>query len=314
MTAPARAGTRADLFRALGVLAEPPATSDGAAHDRLAELLGIETPDRSAWTEAFVVQLVPHASVYLSADGMLGGEAADRVAGFWRALRLPVPSDPDHVAALLGLYATVVEAEVAEPDGPRRVLWREARAALLHEHLLSWLLAYTSAMSEAGPPAYAAWADLLHEALLAEAAEVCDAGETPPLPAHLREQPAASEDVDDHGVLDELLAPARTGVIVTRADLARAARHHGLGVRLGDRRLMLRSLMEQEPGGTLDWLADHARSWAARSRGDMAVAGPVAAYWADRAAQTAERLDAAGREMDRPQPRPKRREGVTDDH
>lgn len=293
MTVQVPAGTRADLFRALGVLAEPPGAAPGrAAHDRLAELVGIAAPARSAWTEAFVVQLVPHASVYLSADGMLGGEAADRVAGFWRALRLPVPSDADHVAALLGLYATLIEAEAAEPAGPRQVLWREARAALLHEHLLSWLLSYTSAMAKVGPPAYAAWAKLLRDALLAEAAELLDVGERKALPAHLREA-AVGEEPDHQGIVEGLLAPARTGVILTRADLARAARQHGLGVRLGDRRLMLRSLIEQDPRATLGWLADHARWWAVRSRADEAVAGPIAAYWADRAAETAERLDRA---------------------
>ncbi len=100
-------------------------------------------------------------------------------------------------------------------------------------------------------------------------------------------------------MIDELLAPARTGFILTRADLARAARQHGLGVRLGDRRLMLRSLMEQDPPGTLRWLADHARSWAARSRKDETVAGPIAAHWAARAARTAERLDSARRGLNR---------------
>ncbi|HEX6197639.1 MAG TPA: molecular chaperone TorD family protein [Jiangellaceae bacterium] len=297
MTAQVLEATRADLFRALGVLAEPPgAARERAVHDRLAELVGMAAPDRSAWTEAFVVQLVPHASVYLSEDGMLGGVAADRVAGFWRALRLPVPADADHVAALLGLYATVVEAEAGEPAGPRRVLLHEARAALLHEHLLSWLLAYTSAMSAVGPPAYAAWSELLREALLAETAAVSDAGGSTPLPIHLRDQPG---NADRRDVIDELLAPARTGFILTRADLARAARQHGLGVRLGDRRLMLRSLMEQDPPGTLRWLADHARSWAARSRTDETVAGPIAAYWTARAAQTAERLDSARRGLNR---------------
>ena len=141
--------TRADLLRALGVFAEPP----GPQHRRLAELLDLPAPTGSDWTEAFTVQLVPHASIYLGAEGMLGGEAADRIAGFWRALRQPVPADPDHLTTLLGLYASLIEAQAGEPDGPRNVLLGHARTALLHEHLLSWLLAYTHAMSEVAPAA-----------------------------------------------------------------------------------------------------------------------------------------------------------------
>src|SRR6266496_675887 len=92
----------AEIFRALGALCEPPEP----AHARLAAALGLPPPpDAAAFTEVFVFQLVPYAAPYLSPDGMLGGEAGDRVAGFWRALQLRPPAEPDHLAALLGLYA-----------------------------------------------------------------------------------------------------------------------------------------------------------------------------------------------------------------
>jgi TorA maturation chaperone TorD len=288
MITPPLTRTRADLFRALGVLAEAP----GPEHTGLATLLDISPPSRSDWTEAFVVQLVPYASIYLSADGMLGGETADRVAGFWRALRLPVPSDPDHVTALLGLYATVLEAGANEPSGPRQVLWREARAALLHEHLLSWLLVYTAAMTEVGPAAYAGWATLLRETLLVEAAEV---GAPCRVSMHLRDVPPLSEAVDRlDALLDELLAPARSGLVVTKAHLGTAAQQSALGLRLGDRRRMLRTLFEQDPLATLAWLTEQAKTWAVRHEVDQHVAGPSAVFWAERAAATAEQLETAG--------------------
>jgi TorA maturation chaperone TorD len=291
MISPPLTSTRADLFRALGVLAEAP----GPEHTRLATLLDISPPSRSDWTEAFVVQLVPHASIYLSADGMLGGEPADRVAGFWRALRLPVPSDPDHLTALLGLYATLLEAETNEPAGPRRVLWGEARAALLHEHLLSWLLVYTVAMTEVGPEPYAGWATLLRETLLVEAAEV---GVPWRLPMHLRDVPPLSDAVDRlDALLDQLLAPARSGLVLTRAHLGTAARQSALGLRLADRRRMLRALFEQDPLTTLGWLTEQAKTWAVRHRAEKSVAGPSALFWADRAEATAARLEAAGHQL-----------------
>lgn len=278
MNSPPPTSARAELFRALGVLAEPP----GAEHTRLAALVGVSEPSSSDWTDAFMVQLPPHASIYLGPEGMLGGEAADRVAGFWRALRLRVPADPDHVTALLGLYATLLEAEANESARARRVLWREARTALLHEHLLSWLLVYIAALGDVGPASYRRWASLLREAL---AAEVADNGVPARLSMHLRDVPPLSwngEGLDS--LLDELLAPVRSGFVVTRAHLVAAAQDAGLGMRIGDRRRMLRGLLEQDPPAILGWLAEQARRWSARHAADEHLAGPVAVYWAGRAA------------------------------
>ncbi|KAB1117924.1 molecular chaperone TorD family protein [Micromonospora aurantiaca] len=287
--APGRTRNRAELFRALGALAEAP----GEAQLRLADLLRLPRPSGEQWTEAFVVQLVPHASVYLGAEGMLGGEAADRVAGFWRALRLPVPSDADHVAALLGLYAALADAECDEPAGPRRTMRRQARVALFHEHLASWLPAYARAMADSGPAPYAQWARLLHDALLAEAAEI---GLPDRPPAHLRDVAPLGDGGGLDGLLTGLLTPARSGVIITRAHLATVARGTGLGLRLGDRRRVLRALLEQDPAVTLAALAEQAREWWARHRADEPVVGPAARHWAERAAITADVLTAAQRE------------------
>src|SRR6266540_7150873 len=153
-----------DLFRALGALCEPP----DRAHARLAAALGLPPPaDAASFTDVFVFQLVPYAAPYLSPEGMLGGEAGDRVAGFWRALHLTPPAEPDHLAALLGLYATLGEAEDGERDPARQALWRQARRALLWEHLLTWAVAYARAVAASARPAHAAWAELLERTLLA---------------------------------------------------------------------------------------------------------------------------------------------------
>ena len=276
--------TRADLLRAGGVLAEPP----GPQHRSLAHLLGIPEPTGSDWTETFTVQLVPHASIYLGAEGMLGGEASERIAGFWRALRLPVPADPDHLTALLGLYASLIEAQASQPAGPRKVLFGQARAALLHEHLLSWLLAYTYAMSDVAPAPYTAWADLLRESLQAEVGEI---GSPERPPAHLRAAPpSAFVDDSPDAVLAHLLCPVRSGLILARGHLAQLARHGDLGLRLGDRRRVLRALIEQNPATAVTMLADQAQRWAARHRADEPLCGPIATHWANRADATADLL------------------------
>src|SRR5947199_340698 len=143
-----------EIFRALAVLAEPPAGPEIA---RIAGLLDLgESPSASEYTETFVFQLYPYASVYLGAEGMLGGEA--RACG---------PADV--------------------------------------------------------------------------------------LPLHLREAPPVSDPrvatADEFS--QSLIAPARSGFILTRADLARAARALGTGVRAGERKFVLKTLLGQDSSGVL---------------------------------------------------------------
>lgn len=270
-----------ELLRAIGVLCEPPE----AAHVAIAEALRLPGRiDAADHTELFGFQLVPYASVYLGAEGMLGGEGADRIAGFWRALRLTPPPEPDHLAALLGLYATLGEAERGEPDPARQALWRQARGALLWEHLLTWAVTYAQAVAGSAAPFHAAWAELLERTLLAEAADL-EPPATPPL--HLRDSlglPEPSEDA--RPLVAALLTPVRSGLILTRWDLARAAGSLGLGLRMGERAVALRSMLSQDPGATLAWLADEAAEWAARHRRTEAALGEIGRHWRERAGAT----------------------------
>lgn len=254
-----------ELIRALGVLAEPP----GVEARRLAALVHLPEPRPADWTELFVLELVPYASVYLDASGMIGGEARDRVAGFWRALGLVPPAEPDHLSSLLGFYAALEQAG------------RPEREALLAEHLESWLPVYLDRVDELASPAYRAWGRLLREALAAERELL---GSQARISLHLRTAPPLErpEDVGLDAFLAQLLAPARSGLVLARADLAHAARDLGLGLRLGERRFALRALVEQDAAGTLRWLAT-----LARRRGERATG-----FWQERAAAAAALLGA----------------------
>jgi TorA maturation chaperone TorD len=270
-----------ELFRALGAMCEPPEP----AHQRIIEALGLPgRADPADHTELFVFQLVPYASVYLGPEGMLGGEAADRVAGFWRALRLAPPSEPDHLAGLLGLYAALCEAERGERDAARRLLWRESRRALLWEHLLPWAVPYARAVAADASTLYAAWGELLAETLLAEAADL----EPPGAPTlHLRDVPRLPEPGEDPQLLVRaVLTPVRSGLLLTRWDLVRGARTLGLGLRAGERAFALRSLLDQDPPATFGFLAEEAAGWAARHRGTEAALGAIGRHWRERAEAT----------------------------
>lgn len=272
-----------ELFRALGALAEPP----GPEQYRLGTVLGLPgRPDPAEYTELFLFQMYPYASVYLGAEGMMGGDAADRVAGFWRAMRRSLPSEPDHLAALLGLYAALGEAERDEPEDACRLLWRQARKALLWEHLACWLFPYLTRLAQIAPPFYRAWAEVLEETLRRELGEL---GPADTLPLHLREVPPLPDPRAEglEGFLQGLLAPVRGGMIVTRADLARAARQMDLGLRMGERRFILKSLVAQDAARMLGWLRAEAVWWAERHRAQEGVLGEVATFWAGRAGAAA---------------------------
>lgn len=273
---------RAELIRALGVLTEAP----GPEHRRLAELLELGgAPDAEGYAHTFRLQLYPYAAVYAGPEGMMGGEASDRAAGAWRALGRTPPAEPDHLGALLGLYAALCEQAEKERDQAERALWETAAAGFLWEHLLSWAMPYLDRFEEIGTPVYRAWARLLAITLRGEARRW---GPPALLPLHLRCAPEVPDprECGADAFLSGLLAPVRSGLLLTRADLARGATATGLGLRMGERRFALRAFFSQDAGGTLDWLRDEADA-AFRRHGtwsdDMQA---VADFWSARARAT----------------------------
>jgi TorA maturation chaperone TorD len=279
--------SKADLLRTLGTLSEPPAPE----HRRLAELLELPAaPTAEEYAAVFLFELYPYASVYLGPEGMLGGEARDRVAGAWTALGRPPPAEPDHLGALLGLYASLIEQEDSETRPAEAAMWGAAAAGFLWEHLLSWALPYLDRFGSLGTSPYADWARVLTETLVAEAGRH---GPPASLPLHLREAPGLPDPrrVGSEAFVRGLLAPARSGLILTRSDLARAASETGLGLRLAERSFALESLLSQDSGRTLGWLSAQADRWARRHEAWEAVLGPVAAFWSDRATAAGELLD-----------------------
>jgi hypothetical protein len=194
------------------------------------------------------------------------------------------PAEPDHLAALLGLYAALLDEEGQTADPARASLRREARRALLWEHLLSWLDPYLAAVGDLGSPSYAGWAALLRAALVNEAAEL---GRPGALPLQLRSAPGLpAPDAPGADWTAALLAPVRSGLVLTRADLRRGARTIGVAARTGERRFMLRSMLEQDAPAVVRWLSGEARRWADRHAASEPALGGVAAFWEARAAAT----------------------------
>jgi Nitrate reductase delta subunit len=294
-TAAPSAAVRWELLRALGAVADSP-----AAARCVGPALGLDPVTDAEHTDAFVLNCPPYAAIYLGPEGAIGGEGADRVAGFWRAIGIIPPAEPDHLAALLGLYARLAEAEAeAETEaaaGARRpataAALAQSRAVLFWEHLWPWLPGYLDAVTDLAVPALTSWADLARRVLAAEA------GALPPCPRQplaLREAPPGAEPpAGPHDVIELVTIPVRSGLILTRRRLAEGAGRAGVGFRIGERRFALRAMLEQDPRATVAWLAAEADRWQQRHR-DRVPRDEVTGWWAARAARTAQVLrDYAG--------------------
>ena len=280
---------RLELLRALGAVP----SLRGDARRRVEDALGLEPFTAEVHTEVFVLECPPYASLHLGAEGMLGGDAADRAAGFARALDLEPSREPDHLATLLDLYSYLGEAGVRAGSDAARSASRRSCEALLFEHLWSWIPGYLAAVCELERPPATAWASLLMRSI---ADEVAAAAPPARLPLALRlapegpHPPLAREDV-----LTSVTVPLRAGIVLTRSRLRAAASALGAGMRVGERRYALGALIDQEPEGALAWLAAEAGRWAGihdRAAIPGAAADP-ARWWSARAATTGAGLAAA---------------------
>jgi len=275
-------GRPVELLRALAVLGEPPRPE----HERVAQALGLpRVATNSEYADVFLFQLYPYASVYVGEEGMMGGDACDRVAGFWTAVGRVPPTEPDHLSALIALYADLVDEQVGGA-GPEGALHQEAARALLHEHLSPWVFAYLARLAELGSGFYGDWGALLEEALREEQAA---APGQALLPVHLRSVDGIADPRDGggSGFVTSLLAPARAGMILTRADLARLSSALDLGLRAGERRYALEHLLCADPEGVLRWLAHEAKRQAEGHGARVSLLGSTASFCQERALETA---------------------------
>ena len=276
-----------EIFRSLGALVESP-DSDGQP---LADALDLgPLPAPSEHADLFLFELFPYASVYLGPEGKMGGEARDRVAGFWRVLGETPPAEPDHLTVLLAAYAELCERaselDSGGPDSP----WQRARRVFLWEHLLSWLSLFLGKLCVRPRDSfYVRWGEL-SAALLAEELDASGLSSDP-----IFEAPPAALDASlalpdprqagAEAFLDGLCAPARTGFILTGNDLRRVAQGLGLAPRAGERRFVLKGLLAHDAPGVLKRIGNLAAEVEPDRRW-----GPIGDLWQRRRDRTVELL------------------------
>jgi TorA maturation chaperone TorD len=275
---------RCELIRALGAVADSPQAARTAA-----SALGLRAPSDAELTDVFVLNLPPYAAVYLGPEGALGGEGADRVAGFWRVLSIDPPAEPDHLSALLGLYASLGEAVAAARRPATRAALTRTQATLFWEHLQPWLPGYLEAVTDVPTPTLASWAVLLRQVMSAETARQ---PAMPALPLALRSAPPGldlSPEAELREMTGALTIPVRSGMILTRHRVALGARLAGVGHRIGERRFTVQAMIEQDPRATLAWLAAEAFRWQRRHL-SLGAGDAATQWWADRAGRTGQVL------------------------
>ena len=150
---------------------------------------------------------------------------------------------------------------------------------------------HLAAVDRAGGRFHRAWAGLMADVLVAEADGLPPRAQ---LPTALVAAPAPLTLSSRRELVEAVLAPARSGMVVTRADLVRAGSDLGLGVRRGERRLALDGLLDQDPAGILAWLGRAAEEWACMlPRWHPGALDPVGRWWEGRARAAADVLAGA---------------------
>jgi len=295
------------------------------------------TPRAAArYTHVFVLNAYPFASVYLDADGGIEGEHAGFTRGVLEALGLRVEpgTAADHIAVQLDALAALVEreadandaADAGDPAGRAAARARHAQRALLGEHLLPWAPLFLDAVARVDEGLFRAMAGSTRDTLVAHAATLLGGASARPPASGPDPRDEARENTTDsttdaasgraperypagipddgeahHSTVDRLSVPARGGLFLCRADLARLGGALGLPLRFGGRRFMLEGLaqaaVQQGASEALTGaLADVVRERRRRLEGWAHDLPDLAPLWQPRL----ERLDATLAALDAP--------------
>lgn len=254
------------LFPSLGELIEAP----GAEQTRIARMLGLPgAPTRQDYTNLFVVQLFPYASIYLSPQGFAGGAVRNRISEFWHQLGRTPPQEPDHAASLFKYYGSLHPA-----------VHGESRPVIFWEAMASWLPIYLLRARELASTLYRAWSDVAFDVVEAEAGQL---GAPAALPFLLASAPMPPSISNPGAFIDALFAPVVSGVIICRVDLAQCAVANRLTLRMADRRHTLKLLLSENTPGVCSWLNDEIGRQAENLTRLPDALGIVREHWLQRA-------------------------------
>jgi len=226
----------------------------------------------------FGMNVYPYESIFLDQELMLNTRATERIARLYHDCGFDSvgarAGAPDHLGLEFRLMRELITAELhaqasGDADGVR---WARAQQALcLHDHLARWApICAQSITRVTRQPLYTVLAALTTELVLSDVDAIpapvvlprialehhLTCGETRPsadasdLDAQSRARLGSGENVsaeDARGInaiIHQLITPATTGVLLTRADISGLGRTLQLPIAIGERFQMLRSLFD----------------------------------------------------------------------
>nr|ATZ76195.1 nitrate reductase delta subunit [uncultured euryarchaeote] len=212
----------------------------------LLDALGIDRSECQAINALLVGELPPFASIYLSLDGNIGGESQAEIAGFYRALSVKVPPNPDYLSSMLYLLGQIIKKEVEffGRETPRSRAIEVAKLTLVQQHLAPWLVPYLLRAEQVAGADASVWVALTLEliASILESSEVPFPQQTIHADLDQRQIESFANSVEFIGWIT---SPRLSGVIVAPSDLANIAKSLGLATRIGRKRFVLEGLVQQ---------------------------------------------------------------------
>ena len=216
-------------------------------------------PDTSAASHVDLFQhnIFPYESFFLSDAGLLGGRDTAVVQQHYQQRGYSAASsgtEADHLGNQLGFLAflTAAEADAWADNLPHEAArLRTHQQQFLHSHLLRWAIPCLLAIQQQPDPFFATVAQLTLDLLLQDyedlAETVCpefSEGAVPPpnfLPP--TQNILANEKTGFKQIAHHLVAPALSGIVLSRSTIAQLARQHNLPRGFGGREQMLLNLL-----------------------------------------------------------------------
>lgn len=253
----------------------------------IADALGSEDVSSGDLYNAFIRELPPFASIYLSTDGNIGGDPRSTIAGFYRALSLPIPADPDHLSHLLSLLAGILSARDKTPADQlmeRKDSIDRAAGVVLHDHLLSWLPAYLLRAQEVFPPSLGNWVSITFDLLSLLSLQYDTVVSSV---AGFRGE--LSQVGDPNQIVRWLTSPGLSGLIISLGDIEEVARKLELPLRAGRKRFVLQEMVSQASNQVLSEFQALAKNQSRLFDSQVEQFSSLKG-WAARASQSADLL------------------------
>ena len=272
-----------------------------SAIPELADIRPGSQDEGAAYHDLFGLNVYPYASVFLDPQARLGGGVSDWVIRWFQQIGMGVDATdtaPDHIghelAALGFLQGAEADARLDHRTEKVRQLV-DLQRAFLDRHLLGWMPAFVWAVQAQGDPFYAQLADL---ALALVVDHRQDMGGSVATELNLPETADQHEPNSIRELAVHLTQHARSGIYLSRKDIAALGRKERLPRGFGDRAQMLANLFrsaarfDQLPE-VLDGLRGrvHDQNHRYEHLEQVPALGAMGRFWRARLAQTLCLLD-----------------------